>query len=135
MIPPGFQSVVDEFEKYVSILGATAVVNTVAQHDGSAHIELINGKYHFITTERGREFEHRVTASKDEILYWLLSDVVFWLACDYELYRREAKRDPRRLIFVREVELLGKLNPDWAARKQEEQREVLLNHPFDDASF
>jgi hypothetical protein len=107
-------------------------LQTTPQHDGSAHVEIVSGTYHYVVTERGSELERSVAKDKDELFYWLMSDVTFSIACDFEVNRRIAGQDSRRQLFDKNVELLGRLDQNWATRKELEYAEVLRNHPFVD---
>lgn len=113
-------------------LGAARTLYTAAQHDGSAHVEVCGDSYHYVVTERGTEFERRRTTDTDELLFWLMSDVTFSLASEYELRHRVDGRDFRRLLFQKQIELMGQLNADWSERKKQEIERVLTAHPFDD---
>lgn len=105
---------------------------TRRQDDGSAHVEKINGRYHYVVTERGSEFERRIAENEDEILYWLLSDVTAGIAQEFELNNRIPGQDSRRQLFVKNIELLNRLSEVWAARKKSEYEKVLALHPFRD---
>src|SRR5215510_6200742 len=102
-------------------LGAARGVRFAEQHDGSAHVEFRDGRYQYVVTERGVEVERRSASGMDEIMYWLARDESFSQATDFELKNRIPNRDPRRLIFAKENEILGRVNPEWAARRKREQ--------------
>jgi hypothetical protein len=120
------------YASYCHALGVKATLQTEPQHDGSPHFEMHQDKYHFVVTERGSEFERRITKSEDEILYWFLSCVVFGLACNYELNHRVSGQSFRRLLFSKEVDLMDQLNPNWADIKRQEIETILSENPFDD---
>lgn len=113
-------------------LGTARSFRTSAQHDGSAHVEVCADSYHYVVTERGAEFERRRTTDPDELLFWLMSDVTFSLACEYEIKHRVRGRDFRRLLFQKQIDLMGQLNADWSERKKQEIERVLVAHPYDD---
>ena len=113
-------------------LGVPGSLRTAAQHDGSAHVEVTTDSYQYVVTERGTEFERRRTTDADELLFWLMCDVTFSLASEYELRHRVSGRDFRRLLFQRQIDLLGQLNADWSERKRREIERVLAAHPYDD---
>ena len=97
---------------------------------GSAHAEIVDGKYHYVVTERGSEFERRVAENEDELLYWFVSDSIFSIACAWELENRKQNEDHRKQLFSRQIELLQKINPKWAAKKQKYHEQVLVDNPF-----
>lgn len=102
------------------------------QHDGSAHIEIAEDRYHYVVTERGTELERRTTSDADELLYWLACNIVGKLASTYESQHRVEGQSYRRLLFERELELLGRIKPEWVVKRRAEIARILRNHPFDD---
>lgn len=120
------------FETYCSRLGVRPIFRTCPADDGAAHVEFDGHFYHYVSCERGRENEHRIASGEDEILYWLLSDIVFDLACDFELKHRVKGKSSRRLLFSKELELMRALNVQWEVRKRNEINEILLRAPYDD---
>lgn len=110
----------------------TLVPGTVPSGWGAPHIE-VDGRYHFVVCERGLELERRSTSDLDELLYWVFGSATFSMAVDFEVAHRRDHEDARRQVFDRQRELLIKLNPDWAIRRDREVAEILANHPFNDA--
>lgn len=102
------------------------------QDDGAPHIELVGGKYDYVVTERGLELERQTAETEDELLYWLLSDVTTSIALKLELENRILGQDSRRQWFAKSIELLARLSPEWARRKESEYAKVLGEHPFRD---
>jgi hypothetical protein len=105
---------------------------TTPQHDGSPHVERAGDGFRYLVTERGQELERRTTSDPDELLYWLVSDLTWAMASDYELAHRDTNRDFRRLLFTKHLELLAEVNSGWSQRKQVEYDRVLVEHPFCD---
>jgi hypothetical protein len=120
------------FKSICDKIGHEWPFHTSPRHDGSPHVEASDGELSYVVAERGAEFERRTTTSQDELLYWLTSDVVFSLAVDYEPNHREPGRDCRRIMFARELELMGRINPAWRARKEAEITDILVRHPYRD---
>ena len=75
--------------------------------------------------ERGEEHERRSTLDLDELLYWIFGRVTYIEAVDYERKNRIDSEDFRRLLFQRQLELLGRLNPRWLDRYRGERAELL----------
>jgi hypothetical protein len=97
------------------------------------HIEIDKvGLLHFVIVERGHELERTTTDSLDTLLYWIFSGIAFSMACDYELKYRIEDEDCRRIIFKKPEELLGFLSDSWRQKENEEHKNILINHPFDD---
>jgi hypothetical protein len=95
-------------------------------------VEIENGEYHFITTERGLELERSTTKDKDELLYWMISLSTFWMGVDFEFKNRIEEQDCRRIIFAKQIELMKRVDADWAKRKQKEIEAILAEHPYND---
>jgi hypothetical protein len=111
---------------------ATGRINTTPRHDGSSHIESRDGGWDYVVTERGSEFERRRTTDPDEVLFWLVADLTWGMALEYEFTHRRAGQDFRRIMFAKRIELLNRVNPQWANRVQEEYDRILVEHPFVD---
>lgn len=107
---------------------------TTPSQDGAAHVKIDDDGYHYIVTERGKELNHQTTLDPDELLYWLLSDVVFYMASKYELDNRMPNQDSRRLMFKKEVDLFKKLDQGWAQKKEKEIASILKGYPYVDAN-
>jgi hypothetical protein len=101
--------------------------------DGSPHVEVSDGLYYFVVTERGYELQRRSTHDGDELLYWLLEGVTFTLAGDFEVNHRVPGQDCRRLLFAKQLELLRGLDPAWEQRRARELDRTLHDHPFNDS--
>ncbi len=102
------------------------------QHDGSPHIETDGTHFAYVTTERGGEYERKLTANKDEILYWLVCDLTWEMANRFELAHRKPDQDSRRMLFEKHLELLGTVHPEWQNRLQSEYQAILAQYPFRD---
>jgi Immunity protein 63 len=103
------------------------------QHDGGGHVELIGDNYHYVNTERGVELLRRVTNSEDELLFWLAKAAIFPEAVQWELQNRTPGQDSRRLLFARELELIGSMNDTWVDKLRSEFNKVLKQHPYNDS--
>ena len=129
-------------ERYARLCGLLApytprypsqdAIQTRRSDDGSPHIELVSGKYNYVVTERGSEYERRVAQTEDELMYWLMDDLTTGIALQIELENRIPGEDSRRQWFSKSVELLARLSPEWAARKQAEYMQILRRHPYRD---
>jgi hypothetical protein len=96
------------------------------------HVETNANGYHWVVVERGTEFERRTTWDPDELLYWIFESVTFSMAVKYELQHRVSGKDPRRMFFRKQEELLGILDKSWEKRSQQEHLKILGEHPFSD---
>ncbi|MFC0605218.1 Imm63 family immunity protein [Winogradskyella pulchriflava] len=101
--------------------------------DATPNIEVDNsGLYNYVISERGNEYERKLTSDLNELLYWIFSSVSFSMACDYELKNRVEDKDCRRIIFEKQEELLGILDKKWEEKERKEHLSILVNSPFDD---
>src|SRR5918997_1030850 len=90
---------------------------TQPRPDGGAYVELDGDAYAYVVWERGVELQRKVTHDPEEILYWLVSDLTFEMAMEYELDHRRKDQDSRRLLFEKNLELLAVANQTWSERK------------------
>lgn len=105
-----------------------------SDHDGRPHVE-VGDTYDWVVCERGYEFQRRKTLDLDELLYWVFVSATFSSAVHWELHNRILGQDGRRLIFKHQHELLTRLNPAWAARRDRELEVTLHDHPFNDDTY
>ena len=104
--------------------------HTTPQQEGSPHIELADGKFQFVVTERGLELERIVSLSADDVLYLLFNGITQHMATTYELQNRIPETDGRSVWFPYQEQLMENLNPSWGGKLREEHRHVLANHPL-----
>jgi hypothetical protein len=124
-----------EYDRYCQRIEPLAVgysFQTMPGDDGSPHVEFFDEAFQYIVTERGSELERRSTSDIDEILYWLLSDLTFWMAVKWELANRVDGRDCRRLIFSRQTELLRRASDAVSGRRERQIAATLAENPFID---
>lgn len=91
-----------------------------------------NGRLSWVAVERGEELKRHNTSQLDELLYWIFSDITFSMALAFELKHRIENQDFRRIMFAKQRELLGTINPKWKALASSRHRDILKDHPFDD---
>jgi len=122
-------------ELALKIEAPTNLLPNYGEPDWNAHpyIEVDNlGMMFYIISERGQEYERRVTDKIDDLLYWIFANVTFSMACDYELRNRIEDKDFRRIMFDKQEELLGQLSDTWRQKEYVEHQIILKTHPFDD---
>ncbi len=79
-----------------------------------------DGAFNWCVVERGKTLEHRITANRDELLYWAFAGTMS------EMSSRWAARHPRDgeefrvTMWARQFSLLNGLNPTWARRRRDE---------------
>ena len=68
--------------------------------------------------------------SLDGLLEQIFDDITFGLAFSYELKHRIEGQDCRIIGFAKQIELLERLDLDWAHREAERHRKILRHAPF-----
>ncbi|APW38797.1 hypothetical protein RD110_17595 [Rhodoferax koreense] len=102
------------------------------QVDGTPYINISENIFSYIIEERGCIFEKRETSDFNTLLYWLMSDVVFTMASNYELNHRVPHQDSRRVIFSTELKLMQALEESWNLKKKNEIEDNLEKSPYID---
>ena len=126
-------SLANEFRRLVAPLNVESYYksfHTSPTHDGSPHIEFVDGKFHFVVTERGTEFERITNLSTDDVLYLLFDGITQHMATTYELQNRKQGIDGRSVWFPYQEDLMRKLNPEWGEKLKAKHERILLEHPF-----
>jgi len=125
----------DEVTRLAAAIGApTGYLPTYGHSEDFArpHIEFDGAQFHFVVVERGQELERVSSPDPQEIVYRVFEAVTFSMASDYEVRHRRPWRDTRRLLFDKQLELMGKLSPEWKMRTQARLDEALKENPFRD---
>jgi hypothetical protein len=99
---------------------------------GGMYVEIDNKGYHYVNSERGKEYERHTTKDIQELLYWILKDITSEIASDYELSNRIPYADSRRLWFKKWVELMGIIDQEFQKRLEEELKQILKEAPYRD---
>lgn len=133
----------DEIKEYVLELGRKIELNddselypmfsdnsNVFSEGDSIFIE--NSKYYYVIMERGRINKIYESEDIEEILYPLFESITFHLALKYELNHRIMNKDPRRIIWKHQLELLEKVNKKFSLKCQDEIDKILKIAPFND---
>jgi Immunity protein 63 len=126
-------SLQNQYKNYCAVLAVDPVFHTSPVITGGVHTEHLNGLYYYVMTEGDIELDRRGTASADEMLYWLMSDAVFDLASKFALTHRQKGESSRRLLYAKELELMGVLNSAWVVRKTQDIEALLARNPYDDS--
>lgn len=99
---------------------------------GVPHVEFTNGEYHYIVTERGLDLSRRSTNDANEILYWMLYDLTFWMGVAYEFKNRVEGPDGRRMMFAYWLEQMKKADQTMTDRLEDDIARILAENPFSD---
>jgi hypothetical protein len=99
---------------------------------GLPHIEVDSRGLHYVNVERGEELQRSTTRDPKELAYWVFQDVTFWMGMDFEVKNRKELQDCRRMIYQKQLELLGELDDSWVEKTKRHHEAVLKEHPYDD---
>jgi Immunity protein 63 len=127
------KKIVDDFALKINV--PSNLLPSYGQQTWDAHpyIEVNNlGFMFYIISERGQEYERKMTDKIDNLLYWIFANVTFSMASDYEQKNRIVDKDCRRIMFAKQEELLGQLNENWRFKENAEHQSILKRHPWDD---
>lgn len=92
--------------------------------DARPHVEVErDGRMAWVVDERGAEIERRATLDRDELLYWIFESVTWLMA--YQEAHGVPGDDFRRILFTRQLELLGRLKTEWRDRVATEKAQYL----------
>ena len=130
-----FNEIQEKVYEYGSIINAPKEVLKIfpsPQSDGTPYIQTSDNEYFYIVEERGVELERRRTINIDVLLYWIMSDIIFILASQYETKYRIEGVDNRRLIFKKEIELFRLLKLDWGDVTEARINKILEEAPYND---
>ena len=104
------------------------------QDDGMAHLELAaDGSATAVITERGLTVGLTRFEDEDALLYHLVRGAIWMMAVEFEKSHRVEGQDVRRVIFARDLELMGEVSPEWAARRKAEIEDMLRRYPYHDS--
>ena len=123
---------VDQFAERIGAPQNTLPTYGYSEHTARPHVEVDTRGYHFVIVERGEELERHTTSDLDELLYQIFTNVTFALSGKYERDHRTENRDPRKIMFKLQVELLTRLSSHWGDRESQAHKQLLKQHPFDD---
>ena len=125
---------IEEYNKILIKIGANKEDYPLAfkdNYNAKPYIEFdTNGIIYYVVKERGDELERRKSDSLDEILFWIISYVIFKEANNFEIKHRVPNQDIRRLLFSEEIRLMNLISEIWAERIKLKQEEILRDYPF-----
>ncbi|MDE5985432.1 MAG: immunity 63 family protein [Eubacterium sp.] len=104
-------------------------------HDNSiegTYIFSDENAYHFVFTEKGRICEHKILNSVDDVLWYVLDNIIFDISLEYAKKNHIDGMDFRRPLFEKEIELFSIFGKEFKKRKLDEICSVLENNPYCD---
>ncbi|MPM63715.1 hypothetical protein SDC9_110597 [bioreactor metagenome] len=78
---------------------------------------------------------HKITKDFFELSYWIFNDQVFNMALSYELKHRIKGKDPRRLIFDKELQLFEAIGENYKKKAENDINIILNGAPYQDQLF
>ena len=75
------------------------------------------------------------TNSIFEVTYWIIKQQTFQMAFEYEKKHRIVGKDIRRIAFAKQLELMGLIGYKFKHKAENEIKEILKKHPFQDKLF
>lgn len=105
-------------------------IKTTPSAFGDPHIEIDEKGYQYVIHERGNEIERKITQEMEELLYWIMKDITFEMASEYEVNHRRKNQDSRRILFETQLKLLKKAKEEFYIRRKEEIKNLLQKYPY-----
>ena len=96
------------------------------------YIEIKFPFLYYIAIEYGKEVERRKFTNTDDLFYAVFKDITHTMAMWYEAYNRIENQDFRKILFSKQIELLSKICPEYAIKRQKEINEILTKYPYID---
>ena len=75
------------------------------------------------------------TNSLFEICYWIFEHQTSVMSFDYEKKHRIKGKDSRRIVFAKQLELMGVIGDEYKQRTRNEINKTLKAYPFQDELF
>ncbi|MBC8536433.1 Imm63 family immunity protein [Feifania hominis] len=91
-----------------------------------------DGAYHWIFTERGKVRDHKILNSEEDVLWYVLDEILFDIALDFAEKNMIKGEDFRRQLFKKEIELYSKFGDFFKKRKIAEIEKILKSDPYRD---
>ena len=82
--------------------------------DATPNIEIIKDGYYYVISERGNEIDRRYTPFLDMLIFWIFKDITSWMSLDNQSNSLTSHADSRMKLLSNQVELLNKINPEYA---------------------
>ena len=131
-------NIVEEAQEMAEKIGApkswVPVVRSEPDDKASSYLEM-NAEgtrlYWFGTDDwRGTKIFHESTNDPKEMLYFILESLTLSIAIQFELKHRVKGQDSRHIMYKKQEELLGELNPAWGERCKRHHEDILKENPF-----
>jgi hypothetical protein len=98
-------------------------------------IETRENEYNYVLMERGEVLTRKSSSDLNQLLLWVFEDVTRSIAIREMRSLCDNSKDQRRFYFAKQLELLAKLDINWAMVVRNKQEEIIKDSPFDDFSL
>ncbi len=134
----GMRTLIDVDHHIHTLAARVGAPDPVLPHLGAprgtagAYIEVHSGQYHYVLVEHGRQSVRNASTRFDDLVYWVFDHITHRLASEYGRRHRVEGQDPRRTVFPRQIELMGRISPQMADRVARKIHAILQHAPYDD---
>lgn len=91
-----------------------------------------DNEYHILFTEKGKIRSDIVTNEEREVLWNALGILSANIIIDFAMQNRKTRKDFRRNLFAKEIEIYSLFGKDFEKRKSEEIADILKRNPYTD---
>ena len=88
--------------------------------------------YYYCALERGSYIEKIITEDLFEVTYLAIEADISEMASLYELIHRKRGKDPRRILFAKELELFSEIGEKYCERHRKRIEKILEKYPYED---
>jgi len=88
--------------------------------------------YYYCALERGSYNEKIITEDLFEVTYLAIGTDIFSMASLYESMHRKRGKDPRRILFAKELELFSEIGEKYCERHRKRIEKYLKMAPYED---
>ena len=82
--------------------------------------------------ERGSYNEKIITEDLFEVTYLAIGTDIFSMASLYESIHGKRGKDPRRILFAKELELFSEIGEKYCERHRKRIEKILEKYPYED---
>lgn len=91
-----------------------------------------NKNIHLRTKERGNIIKDDAYTNVEEVCYLIMDSIVYKIATRYELTNRVKYQDSRRVVYAKQIELMGMISENFKIRKENEINNLLVISAYND---
>jgi hypothetical protein len=107
----------------------------ISRDDGTPCIQIERDIIYYFARDRAVVCMHKQTTNRMDLYYWVFQDVTSAMSSKFAVRNAKTPTNFRRVLFEHQLELLGKINPIWASKRQQEIDEILESYPYNDESI